>query len=67
MPTVIASAQRAYARPPGFYEDYFGKLNFTFHQAARSGLATFCRELYTIGELPLIPASLPEALGVVAP
>ncbi len=35
---VVALAQRVIARPPGFYERYYGKLNFTLHVAARSGL-----------------------------
>jgi len=38
-------------RPAGFYETYYGKLNFTFHSAAQGGLAAFCRELNAIGAL----------------
>lgn len=67
MDYVVSCAQSAFARPNGFYENYFAKLNFTFHQAARSGLAAYCRELYALGLLNSIPLSVPEALGVVAP
>ncbi len=67
MEYVISEAQAAFSRPTGFYEDYYAKLNFTFHQAARSGLAAYCRELFALGVLRNVPLSLPEALGVVAP
>ncbi|HEY1654336.1 MAG TPA: menaquinone biosynthesis protein [Candidatus Tumulicola sp.] len=63
---VVARAQRTIPRPPGFYERYYGKLNFTFHSAAQSGLAAFCRELFALGTIPKIPSSLPEAVGAVA-
>jgi chorismate dehydratase len=63
---VVDAAQRAIARPAGFYESYYGKLNFTFHSAAQSGLAAFCRELHAIGAIAAIPSSLPEAIGVLA-
>lgn len=63
---VIAEAQRAIARPAGFYESYYGKLNFTFHSAAQNGLAAFCRELYAIGAIAAVPSSLPEVIGVLA-
>ncbi|MBV8155704.1 MAG: menaquinone biosynthesis protein [Candidatus Eremiobacteraeota bacterium] len=63
---VVAAANRTIERPPGFYEAYYGKLNFTFHSAAQSGLAAFCRELYAIGVIAEIPSSLPEAIGVLA-
>ena len=66
MDTVIARAQAARPRAPGFYETYYGKLNFTFHSAAQSGLATYCRELHAIGALERIPSSLPEVIGVVS-
>lgn len=62
---VVERAQRVFARPAGFYEDYYGKLNFTFHSAAQSGLSTFCRELVAIGALPASPPILPEVIGVV--
>jgi len=65
MDYVVDEAQRAFARPPGFYETYYGKLNFTFHSAAQSGLAAYCRELYAIGAIASVPSSLPEAIGVV--
>ncbi len=63
---VIAMAQRAIPRPQGFYEMYYGKLNFMFHAAARNGLAAYCRELVAIGAIPEIPPPLLEALGAVA-
>jgi chorismate dehydratase len=63
---VVAEAQRTIARPAGFYESYYGKLNFTFHSAAQNGLAAFCRELHAIGAIAAIPSSLPEVIGVLA-
>lgn len=66
MDAVIAAAQRVKPRAPGFYESYYGKLNFTFHSAAQSGLGAFCRELHAIGAIADIPHSLPEAIGVVS-
>jgi len=51
--------------PAGFYETYYGKLNFTFHSAAQAGLAAFCRELNAIGALP-DPVDRSEAIGVVS-
>ncbi len=63
---VVARAQRAFPRPAGFYESYYGKLNFTFHSAAQSGLAAFCRELYAVGAIPAVPSSIPEVIGVLA-
>jgi len=66
MDVVIAAAHRAKPRSPGFYESYYGKLNFTFHSAAQSGLAAFCRELHAIGAIQSVPHSLPEAIGVVS-
>ena len=65
MEYVIDEAQRTFARPSGFYETYYGKLNFTFHSAAQSGLAAYCRELHAIGAISSVPSSLPEAIGVV--
>jgi chorismate dehydratase len=65
METVVASAQRAKPRAAGFYESYYGKLNFTFHSAAQSGLAAYCRELHAIGAIDAVPHALPEAIGVV--
>jgi chorismate dehydratase len=63
---VIAAAQRVKPRAPGFYEAYYGKLNFTFHSAAQSGLGAFCRELFAIGAIAAVPHALPEAIGVVS-
>lgn len=63
---VVARAQTAIPRPNGFYEQYYGKLNFTFHSAAQSGLGTFCRELHALGAIATVPSTLPEAIGVVA-
>jgi chorismate dehydratase len=63
---VVVRAQRAFPRQPGFYERYYGKLNFTFHSAAQNGLGAFCRELFALGALPAVPSSLPEAIGVLA-
>jgi chorismate dehydratase len=66
MDRVIAEAQRAAPRPPHFYEEYYGKLNFTFHVAAQRGLAAFCRELHAIEAIERVPAIVPEALDVPA-
>jgi chorismate dehydratase len=64
MDDVVARAQATVARRAGFYETYYGKLNFTFHSAAQSGLAAFCRELHAIGAIDAVPSSLPEVIGV---
>ena len=66
MQFVVEAAQRTIPRPAGFYESYYGKLNFTFHSAAQSGLGAFCRELHAVGAIPAVPSSLPEAIGVLA-
>jgi chorismate dehydratase len=66
MDRVVAQAQQVAPRPAGFYDAYYGKLNFTFHVAAQRGLAAFCRELHAIGAIDRIPAVVPEALGVPA-
>jgi chorismate dehydratase len=63
---VIAAAQRTKPRAPGFYERYYGKLNFTFHSAAQAGLTVFCRELQAIGAIEAVPHALPEAIGVIS-
>lgn len=63
---VIAMAQRAIPRPAGFYQGYFGKLNFMFHVAAKNGLAAYCRELVEIGAIAAVPASLSENTSAVA-
>ena len=61
---VIAAAQALKPRPAGFYEIYYGKLNFTFHSAAQRGLAAYCRELHAIGAIEKIPPFVPEVIGV---
>ncbi|MFN2449958.1 MAG: menaquinone biosynthetic enzyme MqnA/MqnD family protein [Candidatus Baltobacteraceae bacterium] len=61
---VIAQAQAAKPRPAGFYEIYYGKLNFTFHSSAQRGLAAFCRELQAIGAIDRLPPVSPEVIGV---
>ena len=66
MEYVIERAQAVCARPTGFYERYYGKLNFTFHSAAQSGLAAYCRELHAIGAIAAVPSTLPEVIGVVS-
>ena len=55
---VVALAQRHIARPAGFYERYYGKLNFMFHVAAQDGLAAYCRELAKIGAIDRVPPAL---------
>jgi hypothetical protein len=62
--SVIALAQSIKPRPAGFYEIYYGKLNFTFHSAAQRGLAAYCRELHAIGAIDTIPPFVPEVIGV---
>ncbi len=64
MQTVIARAQAVIPRPAGFYENYYAKLNFTFHSAAQRGLAAYCRELLAIGAIEALPPVVPEAIGV---
>jgi chorismate dehydratase len=66
MDDVVARAQATIPRPNGFYETYYGKLNFTFHSAAQSGLSAYCRELHALGAIDALPSSLPEAIGVFA-
>jgi chorismate dehydratase len=61
---VIALAQSTKPRPPGFYEIYYSKLNFTFHSAAQRGLAAYCRELLAIGAIDKLPPYIPEVTGV---
>lgn len=62
---VVALAQRVIPRPDGFYEQYYGKLNFTLHAAAQSGLIAYCRELLEIGAIPAMPV-LRETTGAIA-
>jgi chorismate dehydratase len=66
MIAVVALAQAQRPRSMGFYESYYGKLNYTFHSAAQSGLAAYCRELHAIGAIDSVPSTLPEAIGVVS-
>lgn len=66
MDRIVAQAQAQRSRAPGFYAAYYGKLNFTFHSAAQSGLAAYCNELYAIGAIASVPSSLPEVIGVVS-
>lgn len=61
---VVARAQELRPRPPGFYQIYYGKLNFTFHSAAQSGLAAYCRELLAVGAISRLPSCVPEVVGV---
>ncbi|MGZ3497608.1 MAG: menaquinone biosynthetic enzyme MqnA/MqnD family protein [Vulcanimicrobiaceae bacterium] len=61
---VIEQAQLVRPRPAGFYESYYAKLNFTFHSAAQSGLAAYCRELHAIGAIDAMPPFVPEVIGV---
>ena len=61
---VIALAQSLKPRPPGFYEIYYEKLNFTFHSAAQRGLGSYCRELLATGAIERIPPFVPEVVGV---
>ncbi|HEV3155326.1 MAG TPA: menaquinone biosynthesis protein [Candidatus Baltobacteraceae bacterium] len=61
---VIAQAQRIKPRPAGFYEIYYGKLNFSFHSAAQRGLSTYCKELHAIGAIDRVPPCVPEVIGV---
>ena len=65
MDEVVALAQRTISRPNGFYERYYGKLNFTLHAAALDGLAAFCDELVEIGAIDAAPA-FPETIGAIA-
>lgn len=66
MDEVVSAAQAQRSRAPGFYNAYYGKLNFTFHSAAQNGLAAYVRELHAIGAIDSIPSSLPEVIGVVS-
>lgn len=66
MEFVLARAQQAHPRPSGFYERYYGKLNFTFHFAAQRGLEAYCRELLAIGVIECLPSVVPESIGVPA-
>lgn len=65
MSEVVARAQRTIPRPSGFYEAYYGKLNFTLDAAAQTGLAAFCEQLVNVGAIDTMP-SLPEVVGAIA-
>jgi chorismate dehydratase len=62
---VVALAQRTIPRPAGFYQSYYGKLNFMLHVAAQNGLAAYCRELVAIGAIPELPL-FAETVGALA-
>ena len=62
---VVSLAQRTIPRPAGFYERYYGKLNFMFHVAAQDGLAAYCHELVRIGAIAQVPPALEEAGNVL--
>lgn len=64
MADVVAMAQTIVPRPEGFYETYYAKLNFTFHSAARRGLAAYFRELHAIGAIAEIPDLRSESVSV---
>ncbi|MBV8372041.1 MAG: menaquinone biosynthesis protein [Candidatus Eremiobacteraeota bacterium] len=66
MDRVVAAAQARIPRAAGFYETYYGKLNFTLHSAAQNGLAAFCRELSALGVIDSEPSPLPEVIGVLS-
>jgi len=57
---VVAAAELARPRPPGFYASYYATLNFHFDEAARRGLARFFDETYALGAIPRVPSVLPE-------
>ncbi|HEY0797844.1 MAG TPA: menaquinone biosynthesis protein [Candidatus Baltobacteraceae bacterium] len=61
---VIAAAQAAHPRPPGFYAAYFDTLNFEFDAQARAGLDRFFTEAFGIGAIASIPSVDPEVLVV---
>jgi chorismate dehydratase len=66
MDYIVSRAQSTFARPAGFYEDYYARLNFTFHSAAQNGFAALCRELLAIGAIAQMPSVYPEVIGVVS-
>jgi len=60
MESVVAAAQRAHARPAGFYAAYYDTLNFTLDERARAGLARYVHELHALGAIPSLPSVEPE-------
>jgi chorismate dehydratase len=52
---VIVLAQRMRPRPRGFYEEYYGALNFRFDEAAQAGLSCFFDVAAACGVLPKAP------------
>lgn len=62
----IALARASVSRPAEFYRDYYGKLNYQLHAAARAGLAAYCSELYAIGAIGAVPSVEPEHRNAVA-
>ena len=61
---VVASAERTFARPKGYYAAYYRTLNYAFDARARAGLARFVAELHAIGAIDRIPSVEPENLVV---
>jgi chorismate dehydratase len=61
---VVKSAQRAHARPGGFYAAYFETLNFNFDAAARAGLRRYIEELYALGAVSSQASVEPEEFVV---
>jgi len=61
---IISQAQKVRARPSGFYEEYYEKLNFRFDSAAQRGLQRFFGELLAIGLIDRVPVCEPEVSGV---
>ncbi len=61
---VLAAAQRAHARPAGFYAAYYATLNFAFDAAARAGLARYISELHAAGIVASQAPTEPEELVV---
>jgi chorismate dehydratase len=63
MPEVLARAEAAYSRPPGFYEHYYRTLNFDFDSQAQAGLARFASELENLRAIAPSRARIPEDLA----
>jgi chorismate dehydratase len=61
---VVANAQATKARREGYYAAYYDTLNFVLDARARSGLARYCDELFTLGAIPARVAVEPEVLLV---
>ncbi len=61
---VVAAAQNVRPRGAGFYNTYYGTLNFELDAAARAGLARFVEESLAIGTLAATCPTEPEHLHV---